>query len=845
MRSRRWIGILSAALLTMVVILGLAADRRAAAQTTTDATISITLESAMRRWMSEYQAGGRYYRDLETSVIVDTTPLGGMGTATTQRLWWHTQDGSTLPIVSETIYNWATVARAQQGYKQLLIDKGATPGSSFHGFASSTYYESGADLASRVWISGNLVFAVQEEHSVGTLGELLLTQGPPLEDYLYQEAVKNKLMLANGGQPAAGGQAPVQPPAAVLDTDQDGFPDSRDRCKTQPAPESADGCPDYSATIRCGPEEPEEGETIACTAEASGSPDGDTVEFEWEVDGKPQGTGVASQWKAGKSSHTVTVWAKGRPSGKQSTSTITILVRGAITKPVDDPSSNIVITNLGCSNDISSDESMDCLVGFKRLDSKIKELVVIWHVDGKRASTSTRMDDGDTYSLSQPAPGVHTIMVFVGDPNNAGRGRVMTTTARIIPGENARFPPGPAAGAAAGTLMGIGGWLWAQWWFAKQGSGPASPAIRKLPTGPRVDRSYSGSDAKTILEQLGIYNGLKRLDASDFTDPEFRARLEELLDTHFGKRKVKGIHYKVGADGEIDINSIEIVVEEPEDARHPRSMRAPTRAKPPAPKKPKPPVTTKPPVTQPPKTKPPVKIPPVDPKEVDLRQKWKDSQKNFRAEQKELGRIRNARNAAADEYNKSKARVGAEISTQSGKGAYDAAVNLVHTFLSLGAAGRLGPGWSLVLNPVINLLRQAGRDYIWGDQTSLGDHVWKATGLEAWQKAFTSLSRVPSGSIVDALKCAADVWEAGKKTKGALTGWGVVSRWANFYAEHWGRSKPLSAALDTMRRDQDVHVKLDDLLGAAKANRNSAKRHVQYAWDAYQEHLRQKRTAAR
>jgi hypothetical protein len=67
MRSRRWIGILSAALLTMVVILGLAADRRAAAQTTTDATISITLESAMRRWMSEYQAGGRYYRDLETS----------------------------------------------------------------------------------------------------------------------------------------------------------------------------------------------------------------------------------------------------------------------------------------------------------------------------------------------------------------------------------------------------------------------------------------------------------------------------------------------------------------------------------------------------------------------------------------------------------------------------------------------------------------------------------------------------------------------------------------------------------------------------------------------------------
>ncbi|MCI0520921.1 MAG: hypothetical protein L0Z70_11795 [Chloroflexi bacterium] len=478
------------------------------------------------------------------------------------------------------------------------------------------------------WRQGNIVFQANEKPPVSIELSDILTQagdGMSLVDLLVAEARQVGLTAP----PAPGGQ----PPAAG-DEDGDGFLDAHDRCRKQPAPASIDGCPKLTLSIGCGPPDPQPGQPLDCAVQAAGVADGDTLAFEWQVDGQNLCQGAACQWPAAASGHVVAVSAKSSPSGRSATASVRIAVGAPRPAVKDDPEAGFVITYLGCTDEMTSDETLECAAGFQRQRPEVKELVVTWLINGGQAAVETRRDDGSFYTLAQPAPGMHVIEVQATDPLT-GRSRVLSTTARVLPGRNAQVPPGAAAGAAAGTLTAVGGWLWGQWWLARRaGRAPAGSPISRLPGGPRENHIYSGEKAREILSDLGILDGLNRMDHSDLRDADLRARTEELLDRKYDHRRVRGVTYefKIGPDGKrvIDESTIKIIVEEP--------PKGPTDPTPPPALDPDQPSAEGPGEPEPkePEKKPPEKKkvkPPVDPKEEKFRERIR--QHNEEADRRE------------------------------------------------------------------------------------------------------------------------------------------------------------------------------------------------------------------
>jgi hypothetical protein len=497
------------------------------------------------------------------------------------------------------------------------------------------------------WRQGDIVFQVNEKRA-GTY-ELtdIVTQagdGMSLADLLMDEATKVGL-TAKPVLPVPGA------PTSASDEDGDGFPDAQDRCRKQPAPASKDGCPDLSISLGCGPSDPQPGQMLVCSAQASGLPDGESIAFEWNVDGQTLCQGAACQWPAAAGGHQVTVSGKTSPSGRSVQTTVKVNVGAGGPAVKDDPNAGFVISYLGCNDEMTSDETLECAAGFLRQEPEVKELVVTWLVDGSQALVETRRDDGAFYTLAEPAPGVHTLEVQATDPRS-GRSRVLTTTTRVLPGRNAQIPPGAAAGAAAGALTAVGGWLWGQWWLARRsGRVPAGSPISRLPAGPRENHIYSGEKAREILGDLGILGRLRRMDHSDLRDAELRARIEELLDTKFDHRRVRGVTYefKTGPDGKrvIDESTIKIIVEEP--------PKDPTTPPPPPALDPDLPSAEGPGAPEPkePEKKPPEekkKAPPLDPKEEKIRERIRKHNEEADRREQEMRAAKKSMDAIAKKY---------------------------------------------------------------------------------------------------------------------------------------------------------------------------------------------------
>lgn len=837
-------------LLAGLLIGGLVLTSHPAMSQSTGGVINSTLETAFGRWMREKDGEGRFrYGDLETAVAFDSFLLQpkGAGDAWVESIWWRDTQGNVTLLVKATIYNCTTTTRAQQEYNRIIAENQSVGSVDFHGFTNTMYYLPPSLNNSLVWIHTNLVFDVHYTQNLPPILMDVLNYKIPLQEYIYEEAVKNGLIPEQGGGAAV---APANPPAqaprpATTDSDQDGYPDHQDACRTRAAPNSGDGCPPFGLQITCGPEAPAADEIIACLVEAIGAADNDTVDYTWQIDGVTLCQGLACQWQARQGGHSGIVNGMAKPSGKQASRAVSVTVGGWKAKVVDDPTAGFVITNLGCSNEISSDEVMECAAGFKRGSPEIQELVVVWLVDGQTVSTSTRSDDGDFYNLAQPAPGVHTIEVQVSDPRS-GKARLLTTTARIFPGKNAAIPPATGAAASAGALTGVAVWMWAQWWASKQtGRTVKGSPVSKLPDGPRVHHTYTGDQAKELLKALNIYDDLNKLDASDLRDPDYLARREELLDTRFDKRKVKGIHYetrKNPATGREEIipESLVVLVEEPETGpsspaavKKKPAKKAPTggaQATPPA----------KPADSQPPAKKTP---PAVDKREQELRKLWQDRQKELKEKTKEREKLRDQARKAADETAKAKARLHAEVDSRKNRGIVDAVAFILSGLIETGMfATGAPPQASIPVKFVINLAKHLVKEEYSTTKSTRMEHVTKTTGIkDTLETVYPILSKLPSGLVKDIAQWTLEKIEIVKESsKSDLFLLGQAIKLYNAYRDNANQTVKVDALMAQKNGFFKEQLKIETQFKTAEIESKAARVKVQRAWEALDEHLKKK-----
>jgi len=457
-----------------------------------------------------------------------------------------------------------------------------------------------------IWKMGNYILTAAEDPAT-TLELSWILEGcgdcRSLAALLAEESYKRVSDLKQASQPAQ--QTGQQPNPAEGDQDNDGINDAIDLCKQQYAPENPDGCPTFSVQLGCGPDYPAVDEEVVCQAQAQGIPDGTTADYQWWVDGVYQDNQNPFAWTATAGPHQISVMASIASPPKTATGSWSVSVGGAAPPPVvDDTSAGFAINFLSCggTDDITSDDTLACTVGFERLDPDIEELTVVWLVDGMKVLTQTRRDDISQYSLDKPAPGVHDVQVQVTDPRT-GKTRVMSTTAIVMPGKNAMVPPGSAAGAAVVTTGAVGLWLWGQWFLARRrGWATLDTPVGKLPAGAGKLIIHSGKDAEKILDDLKMLNELKKLLKDYKRGPGWLAKRDEILDTFYDStRRVRGINFTTRIDEKtgdevINEDSIVIVVDETPPPKFLDEPPPPPKKKEPPPEKTKPPQKIKDPI---------------------------------------------------------------------------------------------------------------------------------------------------------------------------------------------------------------------------------------------------------
>jgi hypothetical protein len=435
--------------------------------------------------------------------------------------------------------------------------------------------------------------------------------------------------------------------------------------------------------------------------------------------------------------------------------------------------------------------------------------------------------------------------VQVSDPRS-GKARVLTTTARIFPGKNAAIPPATGAAASAGALAGVAAWMWAQWWAARQtGRTVKGSPVSKLPDGPRVHHTYTGDQAKELLKALKIYDDLNKLDASDLRDPGYLARREELLDTRFDKRKVKGIHYetrKNPATGREEIipESLVVLVEEPETGP---SSPSPVKKKP-AKKAPtvKPQATppTKPAGSQPPAKKTP---PVVDKREQELRKLWQDRQKELKEKTKEREKLRDQARKAADQAAKAKARLEAEVSSRLKRGSVDVGAFVLTSLIELGMfATGAPPQASIPVKFVMNVAKHLLKENYATTKSTAVEHVTKTTGIkDTIETVYPLLSKLPSGPVKDITQLVLEkinILKASSKSDLFLVG--QVIKLYNAYRDNAQQTVKVEALMRERNGLFKEQLKVETRYKTAEIESKAARVKVQRAWEALDEHLKKK-----
>ncbi|MEA2024187.1 MAG: hypothetical protein U9N79_07865 [Actinomycetota bacterium] len=243
------------------------------------------------------------------------------------------------------------------------------------------------------------------------------------------------------------------------DQDNDGVPDDEDLCPTEWG-EGDDGCPPFSVAIGCAPPRPAPEDAVVCTANVTGRHVGETTLFDWYLDGGSVQSGTLATWTWGSAdsgTHDIGVQAVGE--GRTSDSDTTLEVGGGL---VSEEVAGFHIVSVGCNSGVSSDDTLQCTTAFERDRDDIGPLLVTWMIEFAPAASEVVSGNTASWSLAQPAPGDHTVLLSVTDPaTNYSVGRM--ASGNVTPGKNAMVPPGVQAGAAVASTLTAGAWLWLEW----------------------------------------------------------------------------------------------------------------------------------------------------------------------------------------------------------------------------------------------------------------------------------------------------------------------------------------------------------------------------------------------
>lgn len=139
----------------------------------------------------------------------------------------------------------------------------------------------------------------------------------------------------------------------------------------------------------------------------------------------------------------------------------------------DNPNAGFSLT-LGCSNNIYPEDGIDCSAmitqGEENTVYEGSEFLMEWIVDGYLVKTGSVILGSDALSFSNPPPGSHYIEVRA-HSMGSGLSRVSGTHAEVlVPPEIGQISPGAQAGAAAGSMLVLSAWLWAEWAAARERS---------------------------------------------------------------------------------------------------------------------------------------------------------------------------------------------------------------------------------------------------------------------------------------------------------------------------------------------------------------------------------------
>lgn len=403
-----------------------------------------TLEKAIHRWMAEgsgkYYIGGDLNQDPEilfSQFKADTTNPCNIYTS---EMWTTFDDNQSYLQQRGLIFECTSEEKAVdlfQSYKSQYLAIDAEP---FHGFPSQNYSVAETAIPGRMWIAHNLIFATEDSDQVGlTLGEVIKT-GKPLGEFIYEEAVKNELISIE----------------SEMTEESKRMTDLIVQAALHPNPASI------------------EDREVVFTADIYGQTPAEvnTFTYTWNLDGKTicqlnRAPGECAWMKPTIGQHAIQVVIDSKTSKRAASNAIGFEVIEHREEGVEDPNviAGFIINYLSCSSGITSDDTLSCMVAFQRTNPDIKELTLVWKVNGYTAATQTRTDNGSVFAMDKPAPGDHSIQVVLTNPKT-GLARSQTALVEVFEGKNAHLPPGSQTGAAVGTITGIGTWLW--WEYSKR-----------------------------------------------------------------------------------------------------------------------------------------------------------------------------------------------------------------------------------------------------------------------------------------------------------------------------------------------------------------------------------------
>jgi len=263
-----------------------------------------------------------------------------------------------------------------------------------------------------------------------------------------------------------------------------------------PAPELPTATEKVELVVQIGffPNPPKEGDAqVTFTADVRGqtATEANTLRYTWFLDGiilceVLPAPGVCTWADPAAGHHSIQVIVESPVTGRRASNALGLDVLKGEATPDVSKEAGFSIGSLSCSSGITSDDTLSCNVTFDRTSDEADKLTVVWQVDGYTASTQTTGDSGAFFSMDKPAPGDHTVSVVV--TNADGVSRSKTSSIEVFEGSNADLPPGAQAGAAAGTLTGIGVWIWLQYAQNRASMGPRIKPVRSE-LGPETTES--------------------------------------------------------------------------------------------------------------------------------------------------------------------------------------------------------------------------------------------------------------------------------------------------------------------------------------------------------------------